>query len=46
MKIIQPKEPIVQKMSFGNHSIESNLAIVSVEVHDNESALSKNRHTE
>jgi hypothetical protein len=33
-------------MSFENHKVESNLAIVSVEVHDNESVLSKNRHTE
>ena len=33
-------------MYFENERIESNLAIVSVEVHDNESTLSKNRHTE
>ena len=33
-------------MNFEDHWIESNLAIVSVEVHDNESVLSKNRLTE
>jgi hypothetical protein len=33
-------------MNFEDHRIESNLAIVSVEVHDNESVLSKNRLTE
>jgi len=33
-------------MSFVNHKVENNLAKVSVEVHDNASVLSKNRHTE
>ncbi len=42
MKIIQPKEV----MRFEDQIVESNLAIVSVEVHDNESSQSKNRETE
>lgn len=33
-------------MSFENHKVENNLAKVSVEVHDNESVPSKDRHTE
>jgi len=33
-------------MYFEDQIVESNLVSVSVEVHDNESTLSKSRHTE